>query len=283
MPIVKLIGAAIDQCAGVMGAADTPEFLAQILKQDEVYFDQILRYVGDGHDVKNLSAYYKDLANCVRLVLKNDMLPLVVGGDHSCAIGTWSGVAADCVSRSKSLGLIWIDAHMDCHTPQTSESGNIHGMPLATLLGYGYKELTSVLQSIEKLHPLNVVLIGVRSYEKPEQELLQQLGVKVYYNYDISALGFAKVFSESWQYLAGRVDKIGLSVDVDGFDPFFTPGVGTTVVDGINFQHFIQEFVKVDTSKLAALEITETNIRLDVDNKTAYCVRDIINAALSLS
>ncbi len=274
---VKLIGAAIDRCAGISGAADTPEMLNKMLDHD-LQINQILSYTDGRNNISSLKDYYTDLANVVEETLNEQKFPLIIGGDHSCAIGTWSGVAKFLAQNSQTLGLIWIDAHMDSHTPDTSHSGNIHGMPLATLFGFGFDEFVNILDLSPKLKPQNVALIGIRSYEPEEALLLDKLGVKIYYNYDVSRLGIDKVFNEAWQDLSAKVDKIGLSIDVDGFDPQFTPGVGTIVTDGIDFNQFIDAYNKIDANKLVAVEIAETNPILDEQNKTLICVADIVKA-----
>lgn len=279
---IKLIGAAIDKCAGIVGAFDTPDVLQPLLKDVNLKIKDIVRYTDGRHDLNKLETYFMSLANLVNSTLVSKNFPIVVGGDHSCAIGTWSGVATYLMKKQQSLGLIWIDAHMDSHTPQTSATGNIHGMPLAALMGYGYEELISILDKNPKLNPANLVLIGIRSYEKEELELLNRLGVKIYYNHDVNERGFATVFNEAWQYLEKHTSKIGLSVDVDGFDPEFTPGVGTAEPDGVNFNQFMDEYVKLDASKLIALEIAETNHHLDPSGKTLECVAKIIRATQKL-
>lgn len=273
--MIKLIGAAIDQCAGISGAIDTPQLIADRLVPP-LQLESIIRYTSDGKDIDALSNYFTQLAILVKDTLISGVLPVVVGGDHSCAIGTWSGVAAYFASRGQTLGLIWIDAHMDAHTPETTLSGNLHGMPLAVLLGHGYTSLVNILTNNPKLKPENVVLIGIRSHEEDEMLLLQQLGVKVYYNYDVAKEGFTHIFTKAWDDLSLRVDKIGMSIDVDGFDPEFTPGVGTAEPDGLDFDHFIEELAKINIAQLAAVEITEANISLDNEDKTLNCVLEII-------
>lgn len=273
---IKLIGAAIDKCAGISGAADVPEMLNLLLKSSDLQIGQIITYSQMRNNIPLLKDYFTDLAVAVKDSLVNKEFPMVIGGDHSCAIGTWSGVSGFLSENNQTLGLIWIDAHMDAHTPETSHSGNIHGMPLATLFGFGFDEFTHIINSFPKLKPENVVLIGIRSYEPEEASLLDKLGVKIYYNYDVSRFGISKVFNDAWQDLAAKVDKIGLSIDVDGFDPEFTPGVGTLVTDGINFNEFMGAYTKIDATKLLAVEITEANPVLDVQNKTLICVADIV-------
>jgi arginase len=273
---IQLIGAAIGQCANIRGTEDTPEIINSYLQKNGLTVNPILHYQGGDRNATELQTYFTSLANAVYNVLDNNILPVVIGGDHSCAIGTWSGVAQHLAEHEQSLGLIWIDAHMDAHTPQTTITGNIHGMPLATLLGQGYPELISILSKNPKLDPANVVLIGIRSYEEAEALLLAKLGVKIYYNCDVNKVSFSKVFKEVWEPLAQKVDKIGLTIDIDGFDPKFAPGVGTCEPDGIDFNEFMQELKQVDTEKLAAIEITEANNSLDPSGKTINCVLEII-------
>lgn len=279
---IKLIGAAIDKCAGILGAADTPRELQALLKDVNLEIKDTIYYNDGRHDLNKLETYFTSLANLVSSTLTSKNFPLIIGGDHSCAIGSWSGVSAYLMKKNQSLGLIWIDAHMDSHTPQTTMSGNIHGMPLATLMGYGYEELIHILNKNPKLDPTNLILIGIRSYENAEYDLLNKLGVKIYYSHEVDERGFATIFSEAWQYLDTHTSKIGLSIDVDGFDPEFTPGVGTAEPNGINFNQFIEEYVKLDASKLIALEIAEANHRLDSSGKTLDCVARIVKATQKL-
>ncbi|MCC2644526.1 MAG: arginase family protein [Burkholderiales bacterium] len=279
---INLIGAAIDKCAGIAGAADTPQMLNLLLKNSGLQISQIITYSETRNNVPFLKDYFTDLAIAVRDSLVKNEFPLIIGGDHSCAIGTWSGVSGFLSENNQTLGLIWIDAHMDSHTPETSISGNIHGMPLATLFGFGFDEFTSIINSHPKLKPENVVLIGIRSYEDDEAALLNKLGVKIYYNHDVAKLGFSNIFNMVWQDLALKVDKIGLSIDVDGFDPEFTPGVGTIVPDGLNLTQFMDEYTKIDADKLLAVEITEANPILDKEDRTLTCVIDIIKATQRL-
>jgi|SRR6185437_1930744 len=289
---IKLIGAAIDSCAGIAGAADTPGMLNSLLNNtllhdaslhnNDLQINQIITYSDGRNNVPLLKDYFTDLATAVKEALESESFPLVIGGDHSCAIGTWSGVSGFLAEKNQTLGLIWIDAHMDAHTPQTSHSGNIHGMPLATLLGYGFNEFLNIINSNPKLKPENVILIGIRSYEEEEATLLNSLGVKVYYNHDVTKLGFSRVFNDAWQDLSAKVDKIGLSIDVDGFDPEFAPGVGTAVPNGLNFNQFMDAYTKIDANKLLAVEIAETNPLLDEQNKTLNCVLNIVKATQEL-
>jgi arginase len=278
----KLIGAAIDACAGSRGSADTPDRLVIALKDIGLAFSEVFRYTGSRHELAKLGPYFTQLAISTKAALQNSQFPIVVGGDHSCAIGSWSGIAHALAQKGERLGLIWLDAHMDAHTPATTITGNIHGMPVASLLGYGYTELTSILQDNPKLNPKDIILIGIRSFEDEEAKLLAQLGVKVYYNYEIKQQGFKQIFHQAWAKLAQSVDKIGLSIDLDGFDPEFTPGVGTPEPDGINFNHCLKELAQLNLTKLVGVEITEGNDHFDPSGKTMQCIVDIINTIIKL-
>jgi len=171
--------------------------------------------------------------------LNDKNFPLILGGDHSIAIGTWSGVvqANNCHEK---LGLIWIDAHMDAHTPNTSLSQAIHGMPLALLMNYGSQKIRSVLFNNKTIiNPEHVTLIGIRSFEEEEKQLLKMLGVKVYYIEEVFAKGFENVFNNALDYLTNLTSFIGLSIDIDAFDPKFAPGTGCREKNGLLPHDFI--------------------------------------------
>ncbi len=279
---IGLIGAAIDACGGTRGASDTPDILKEDMGRLGLLFEDIFYYKNGRHDIEELRKYFVNIAHSVKSIMQDKQFPIVVGGDHSCAIGTWSGVADELSCNSQTLGMIWCDAHMDAHTPETSPSGNIHGMPVATLLGYGYKDLINIINDNPKIKPENIILIGIRSFEYGEEELLKQLGVQIYYNYDITKRGFNVVFNEAYSKLSTTVDKIGLSIDLDGFDPEFAPGVGTKEPDGINFNEFIESLKLIDIKKIVALEITEGNSHFDPSGKTMRCITDIVSQVKDL-
>ncbi len=274
---IVLLGAAMGTCAGVTGCETAPHVMEKSMVNSSLQFDKIVEYAGSRNDVTQLRQYFTSLANLTYMAAQQDKLPIIVGGDHSIAIGSWSGISSALTCQNETLGIIWIDAHMDAHTPETSISGNIHGMPVATLLGYGYKELVSVLNSNPKIKPENIILIGIRSYENDEAKLLTKLGVKVYYDYDVDNQGFSNVFNESLECLGNNVDKIGLSVDLDGFDPEDFPGVGTPVSGGVHFNSFLDELNTLSLENIVAIEIAEFNPMLDDTNKTLNNVLHILD------
>ncbi len=271
----SLIGAAIDACAGTVGSKDTPYIINEKIKPS-LTFKEILDYTSTGKDLPQIRTYFTKLATLTKHTLNEQKTPIIIGGDHSCAIGSWSGISDYLNDNNQNLGLIWIDAHMDSHTFETSPSGNIHGMPIAALLGHGSSELTTILNNSNKIDPQNIILIGIRSYEDGEAELLKKLGVKIYYNHDLHKENINSLIHKSWNELDQRVDKIGFSIDLDGFDPLFAPGVGTREPDGVNFNEFLMCIKELDLTKLIGVEITEGNQHLDQTEQTMDCIIKLI-------
>jgi arginase len=220
------------------------------------------------------------LADSVGRHLEQGDFPLVIGGDHSCAIGTWSGVKRALGAEAR-LGLIWIDAHMDSHTVATSQTRNIHGMPLASLLGHGDSRLTGVAGAEPKLLPEDVCLIGVRSFEADEAVLLKQLGVRVYFMHEIRRRGLAEVFAEALSRVAKHTRGYGISIDLDALDPAEEPGVGTPVPGGLMRAEMIDALALAHgDERLLAIEIVEYNPYLDVHFSTARAIHDLCQSLI---
>ena len=219
------------------------------------------------------------LASLVLAKFKRHLMPVVVGGDHACAIGTWSGVRAALAPHEK-LGLIWIDAHMDSHVPETSPSGALHGMPLACLLGAGAKTLTALAGPFPKLSPEHVCLIGVRSFEAGEKALLERLGVKVFFMDEVQVRGFDAVWEEALRHVTRNTVGYGISIDLDAMDPRDAPGVGTPVSAGISGEDLVVAVRRAHNDpRLLALEIAEYNPHEDKDSLTLKLLRRLICAA----
>lgn len=226
------------------------------------------------HDVCRL------LARRARAIVAHGGLPVVVGGDHSCAIGTWKGVASALRARGP-LGLIWIDAHMDAHTPQTTPSGALHGMPLACLLGHGAPLLTALGWGIT-LQPQYVCVIGVRSYETNEAALLRRLGVRIYYMYEVARRGLAAVLREALAAATTGTAGFGVTLDLDAVDPRDAPGVNTPVAHGIRSRELAAALDCVTAHPaLAAIEIAEYNPGRDRHGRTAAAVTQLVEAMLA--
>lgn len=212
------------------------------------------------------------LAKTITKLVKEDRFFVVVGGDHSCALGTWSGVY-DAIHHEGELGLIWIDAHMDSHTPETSETGRIHGMPCASLLGYGPSELTNILHQHPKLKPENICSIGLRSYERGEAALLKKLNVRTYFIEEVKERGFAEVFREAVETVKRNTVAFGISLDLDAIDPPEVPGVDVPEPDGIAAKDIQAGLLAAAADpKLIGLEIVEFDPARDKDQITEKLV-----------
>lgn len=220
------------------------------------------------HNLKNLTSVIetsKRLKEKVAEIIREDAFPLILGGDHSISIGTLASIG----EKYKNLGVIWYDAHGDLNIPETSPSGNIHGMPLAVNLNIGHPLLTSIGTEASKIKPRNVVIIGARDLDAGEKAFIKKLGLKVFTMHEIDRLGMAKVMEETIEYLK-HTDGIHLSLDLDALDPMECPGVGTPVLGGISYResHLAMEML-AESGAITSAEFVEVNPILDERNKTA--------------
>ena len=210
-------------------------------------------------------------AEAVLQALEEGMTPLVLGGDHSLAAGSISGVAEFYRRRTQRIGLVWIDAHTDINTPETSPSGNVHGMPLAALLGLGPAELGNLFGYAPKIAPENTVLIGIRDVDAAERANLKQAGVaEVYTMRDIDERGMRAVMEEALRVAGRHTAGYHVSLDMDWIDPEDAPGVGTPVRGGATYReaHLAMEIL-ADHGRLLSFEIVEVNPVIDEHNRTA--------------
>lgn len=220
------------------------------------------------------------LAETVARIVRDGAQPLVLGGDHSCAIGTWSGVA-QALAPQGSLGLIWVDAHLDAHTPDSSISKAPHGMPLAALLGHGSAAFTEIFGWSEKIRPANLVIIGVRCYEAAERLLLETLAVRVIYMDEVARRGFEECFAEAKAIVTRGCAAWGVSFDVDGLDPQDAPATGTPVESGIRLDQAIAALKLCRSDpRFIGLEIAEYNPLKDFGGKTARAIHALAVAGL---
>ncbi|MHB1214087.1 MAG: arginase [Thiobacillus sp.] len=249
-----------------------------------VAWDAILRVPREARDtpLHAVAALGERLAAEVEAMLTAGHFPLVVGGDHSCAIGTWSGVHRVLADRGP-LGLIWIDAHMDSHTFATTPSGQIHGMPLACLLGHGEAALTGIDGAEAKLRPEHVCLIGVRSYEAGEAALLHRLGVRVFDMAEIRRRGLAAVFDAALAIVRNGTAGFGVSMDLDALDPEEEPGVTTPVPGGLCRAELVAALSRLRCDPaFVAMEIVEYNPRRDCGHATAEAAGALVDAITPL-
>ncbi len=218
-----------------------------------------------------------ELADEISELVRDKKFFISLGGDHSCAIGTWSGVKQ--AMQQQALGFIWIDAHMDSHTPQTSPSGNIHGMPLACLLGFGEPSLTNIGTSGAKFKPENICLIGIRSFEEGEATLLKQLNVRIIGMDEVHHRGLADVLTEAIKIATTGTVGYGLSIDIDSIDPADAPGTDVAEVDGLSGEELCQaaQIFAKDT-RLIGAEIAEFDPSRDQDQKTEKLIARLVSA-----
>jgi len=224
------------------------------------------------------------LASRTQQILDEGSTPLVYGGDHSIAMGTVAGVSAHFRARQEDFGLIWFDAHGDMNTPQSSPSGNIHGMPLAHLLGMGDPELAGIGGFAPKVKPEHVALVGLRDIDGGERKIIRDSGVHAYTMREIDERGIGAVVNEAIGFVTEGTAGFHLSFDVDGLDPDVAPGVGTPVPGGVDYReaHLLMECI-ADSGKLRSLEVVELNPVLDDRNRSAETMKQLICSAFGLS
>lgn len=221
------------------------------------------------------------LSHTIGSTFKKGLFPAVIGGDHTCAIGTWQGMTQALDAR-ENFGLIWFDAHMDGHTPETSLSKAYHGMPVAVLLGHGEPSLVYLNNAHQPtLRPQDLVLMGVRSYEPGEADLLKNLGVRIFYMDEIKKRGFNTCLEEALEIVTRHTKGFGISIDLDGFDPSVAPGVGSPEVDGLFPEDVIPALEKLkDFDTFQALEIVEFNPEYDQQDKTYHLITQLLMSLL---
>lgn len=222
-----------------------------------------------------------DLAQKVESILAAGELPLVLGGDHSIAIGSLAGFSSYCRQRNEKPGLIWFDAHADMNTPETTPSGNIHGMPLAVAFGYGAPELVNIAGFAPKLEPNFCVHVGARDIDRGERELIGKLGLRVITMREIDERGMNACMDEAIQVASQASGGYAVTFDVDALDPGDAPGSGTLVRGGLTYReaHLAMEKI-ADAGGMRSLEVVEINTALDVNNKTAELGVELILSAL---
>lgn len=239
------------------------------------------QHYGDKHAkyLTEIAETCQGLAETVERTLGEEMMPLILGGDHSIAAGSVAGVSSFFRKQSKRIGLIWLDAHGDVNTPETSPSGNVHGMPLASVMGYGASELTELSGFKPKVEPQNIAMVGIRNLDAKERQLVKKSGIHVFTMRDIDERGMRDVMAEALRFASDDTNGIAVSLDMDFLDPSEAPGVGTPVRGGVTYReaHLALEMI-ADSRALASFELVEINPVVDLHNKTA-----ILGVELALS
>jgi len=229
--------------------------------------------------LKEITATCTKAAEMVIKALEQGKVPLMLGGDHSIAVGTMSGVAEFYKRQNQHVGLIWIDAHSDINTPDTSPSGNVHGMPLGAIMGLGPTELANIFDWSPKVRPENCVLVGIRDVDLAEKENIRRAGIEVFTMRDIDERGMRTVMEEALR-MAGR-GTVGyhVSLDMDWVDPEDAPGVGTPVPGGSTYReaHLAMEII-ADHGRMLSLDVVEVNPVIDEHNQTAELAVELVSS-----
>jgi arginase len=230
--------------------------------------------------LREIAQACSEIEEILRTELDTHTRPVLLGGDHSLAIGSMAGVAGFWRKRGQKVGLIWVDAHTDMNTPETTETGNIHGMPLATLLGMGPDELTGIGGFKPKVVAENTALIGIRSVDKLERSIVKKSGVTVFTMRDVDEKGLRHCMDRALEIANKDTAGFQLSYDVDGVDAFEAPGVGTPVRGGLTYReaHLVAEMA-FDSKRLLAMDITEVNPVEDERNQTARLAAELVFSA----
>ena len=287
-----MIGAALDLGAGRRGVDMGPSAIRYAglhdrldgLGYDVVDWSDISTAVLEATEETDTTARYLPeikaacgrVAHLIGIALGEGALPLVLGGDHSVALGTLGGLAK---ARGPG-GVLWIDAHGDLNTPETSPSGNVHGMPLAAAIGLADGRFESDAWTLPAVEPQRVALVGLRSLDGAERKRIRELGIKAYTMSDIDRIGIERAIRESLTHIAGP-GFVHVSLDMDALDPEVAPGVGTPVRGGLSYReaHLAMELI-AESGLMTSLEVVEVNPILDRENATAQLAVELVASAL---
>lgn len=279
---LSVIGVAIDLGAGTPGVSLGPaaiRYAGVIERLQNIGYDVVdtgdivaikpASAISEGTNLKNLDEVTRvntELCNRVDQEMQLGRFPLILGGDHSIAIGTIAGV----MQHYENLGVIWFDAHGDINTAETSPSGNIHGMPVAVSLGLGHERLTSIGGAERKLKTKNIVFVGCRDLDQGERQVLKSLGITVFTMHEIDRLGMTEVMNRAIAIATEGTEGIHVSFDMDSLDPVFVQGTGTRVPGGLTYResHLALEMIAL-TGKVVSAEFVEVNPIIDHQNETA--------------
>ncbi|WP_031435937.1 arginase [Methylobacter tundripaludum] len=274
--IASCLGGPLRSC-GYAAEMLHDEFAVQKPEQQRLELQWHMLYPeNNGSKDEKLSRLNQSISRFTQQWTEQNQAFLVIGGDHSCALGTWGGVLNG-LRQPDKFGLIWLDAHMDAHTFATSPSGNIHGMPLAALLGKADKKLATMYPGSDFIKPKNLILIGVRSYENEEYDLLKQAKVEIVFAGQID--GLTQVLIKAIDKLSLSCQVIGISIDLDFIDPDDAPGVETPAQGGIKAEELLKALALINRHpKICGLEISEFNPEKDPENKTLHLMKKIIEA-----
>jgi arginase len=264
--------------ARIEGALEDLDYRVTDLGNAGVPIPEVVASRQETRHLEAVRSVCEEVARRAEAIVSDGLFPIFLGGDHSISIGTVSGVARG--RAGARTGVIWLDAHADFNIPETSPSGNVHGMPLATITGRGHPNLVEIGGPGPSVHAEDVVLIGLRSVDLEERNLLREAGAKVYTMKEIDAYGVARIVRQALRDLA-HVDRVHLSFDLDALDPEVAPGVGTPVRGGLTYReaHLVMELIN-EAGIVTSLDVVEVNPILDVKNGTAALAVELMESLM---
>lgn len=272
--MIKVIAASFGMGAQILGCEQgaklATDYLSEKFNLKKSLVEQVVKEVPELGEKRfpYILEYMNELAGELK---STDEFPWIIGGDHSIAMGSWSGIISK-HNAHKEFGLLWVDAHMDANTFESSPSKAYHGMPLAHLLGYGESALTKIADEHVKLDPRHVVLYGIRSFEEGEHELLKSLGVRIFFADEIKERGQRDCLKEAFGILKSAKKGYGVTIDLDFFDPEYAPAVGSPELNGFDPLTFASNIKMHLDNSLKALEIVEFNPSRDKNNQTLLVI-----------
>lgn len=293
IPRISIIGVAIDLGAGTPGVSLGPSAIRyagvveklrkigyDVKDEGDILANRPISPLSDGVKLRFLDEVTRvntELCDKVSEVMEEGRFPLILGGDHSIAIGTIAGVT----QHKKNLGVIWFDAHGDINTEETSPSGNIHGMPVAVNLGFGHEKLLSIGGKGKKLQADKFVYVGCRDLDPEEKKVLKEIGITVFTMHEIDKYGMVEIIERAIKIAGEGTDGIHVSFDLDSLDPMFAPGTGTRVAGGLTYResNLALELIAL-SEKLVSAEFVEVNPLIDNNNQTAKTAVALIGSLL---
>lgn len=256
-------------------------FLVDDAGNVEVPQPEWVRRPGGGTELDAITIVCRDLARRTAAAIREGVFPIVLGGDHSLSAGSIAGAATALAENGRRLGVIWLDAHGDINTPESSRSGNVHGMPVAHLLGHGDPSLAAIATPAPALRPEDIVYVGLRDVDPAEKLMIESLGIRAYTMRDVDEQGLTRVLRGAIAHASAQTDGLYLSCDADWIDPSEAPGVGTPVPGGATYReaHLAMELL-ADSGLLIGMDLVEINPVLDRQNRTAELAVELIASAL---
>ncbi len=242
---------------------------------------ETLRHAGGSDELAAITAVCRALAAETAESIRSGGFPLVIGGDHSLSAGSIAGAATALAERNEKLGVVWLDAHGDLNTPETSASGNVHGMPVAHLMGLGDPAMAALATPSPAIEPRNFAYVGLRDLDPPERDRIRELGILAFTMRDIDERGLPAVLQQARDHVLANTGGLYLSCDADWIDPSEAPGVGTPVPGGATYReaHLAMELL-ADSGRLVGMDLVEINPVLDRANRTAELAVELIASAL---